>query len=37
MKLTSKFGKNIVAKVLLDKDSPYLKSIIINKGSKKVE
>jgi len=27
-------GKNIVAKVLLDKDSPYLKSIIINKGSK---
>ncbi len=25
---------NVVAKVLLDKDSPYLKSIIINRGSK---
>ena len=27
-------NKLIVAKVLLDKDSPYLKSVIINKGSK---
>ena len=27
-------GKSILAKVLLDKDSPYLKSIIINRGSK---
>jgi rod shape-determining protein MreC len=27
-------GENILAKVLLDKDSPYLKSIIINRGSK---
>ena len=26
--------KTVVAKVLIDKDSPYLKSIIINKGSK---
>ena len=26
--------ENVLAKVLLDKDSPYLKSIIINKGSK---
>ena len=27
-------GKSTLAKVLLDKDSPYLKSIIINRGSK---
>ena len=27
-------GKSILAKVLLDKDSPYLKSIVINRGSK---
>ena len=27
-------GKSTIAKVLLDKDSPYLKSIIINRGSK---
>ena len=27
-------GKSIIAKVLLDKDSPYLKSIVINRGSK---
>ena len=27
-------GESILAKVLLDKDSPYLKSIIINRGSK---
>ena len=27
-------SENILAKVLLDKDSPYLKSIIINRGSK---
>ena len=27
-------GKSIIAKVLIDKDSPYLKSIIINRGSK---
>ena len=26
-------GKSILAKVLLDKDSPYLKSIVINRGS----
>ena len=26
-------GKSIIAKVLLDKDSPYLKSIVINRGS----
>ena len=27
-------GKSTLAKVLLDKDSPYLKSIVINRGSK---
>ena len=27
-------GKSILAKVLIDKDSPYLKSIVINRGSK---
>ena len=27
-------GKSIIAKVLIDKDSPYLKSIVINRGSK---
>ncbi len=27
-------GKSILAKVLLDKDSPFLKSIVINRGSK---
>ena len=27
-------GKSIIAKVLLDKDSPFLKSIVINRGSK---
>jgi rod shape-determining protein MreC len=27
-------GNSVLSKVLLDKDSPYLKSIIINKGSK---
>ena len=27
-------GRSILAKVLLDKDSPYLKSIVINRGSK---
>ena len=27
-------GKSILAKVLVDKDSPYLKSIVINRGSK---
>ena len=27
-------GESILAKVLLDKDSPYLKSIVINRGSK---
>ena len=27
-------GKSILAKVLLDKDRPYLKSIVINRGSK---
>ncbi|MAH90043.1 MAG: rod shape-determining protein MreC [Candidatus Pelagibacter sp.] len=27
-------GQSILAKVLLDKDSPYLKSIVINRGSK---
>ena len=27
-------GKSIIAKVLLDKDGPYLKSIVINRGSK---
>ena len=27
-------SKDIYAKVLVDKDSPYLKSIILNKGSK---
>ena len=27
-------GESILAKVLIDKDSPYLKSIIINRGSK---
>ena len=32
--LTKIKGKSIIAKVLLDKDSPYLKSIVINRGSK---
>ena len=27
-------GKTIIAKVLIDKSSPYLKSVVINKGSK---
>ena len=27
-------GKSILAKVIIDKDSPYLKSIVINRGSK---
>ena len=27
-------GKSILAKVLLDKDSPFLKSIVINRGTK---
>ena len=27
-------GNSILAKVLIDKDSPYLKSIVINRGSK---